>query len=181
MEIPDAEKDAGKEILYQVTQQAFNELLDLLFKEKEDMALERDALKETLDWLQAQEEQELLSEGALPELQEAADPVYDLVHAGLTREQYLAKAVALFGVQVSMLPLSIRKYRLGEGNAKQTMVPCIARLPHGGGFRSVDERALDTFCEHWTKRQQQDGEPLALNWSVHPTDFSKVSFSCILK
>jgi Ca2+-binding EF-hand superfamily protein len=39
MEIPDAERDAGKEILYQVTQQAFNELLDPFFKEKEDFAL----------------------------------------------------------------------------------------------------------------------------------------------
>lgn len=39
MEIPDAERDAGKEILYQVTQQAFNELLDPFFKEKEDRAV----------------------------------------------------------------------------------------------------------------------------------------------
>lgn len=45
MEIPDAEKDAGKEILYQVTQQAFNELLDPLFKEKEDIAVEAAATK----------------------------------------------------------------------------------------------------------------------------------------
>lgn len=45
MEIPDAEKDAGKEILYQVTQQAFNELLDPLFKEKEDLAIEAAATK----------------------------------------------------------------------------------------------------------------------------------------
>ena len=45
MEIPDAEKDAGKEILYQVTQQAFNELLDLLFQEKEDLAVEAAAFK----------------------------------------------------------------------------------------------------------------------------------------
>ncbi|KAK1767023.1 putative ef hand domain-protein [Phialemonium atrogriseum] len=40
MDIPDAERDAGKEILYQVTQQAFNELLDILFKAKEDLAIE---------------------------------------------------------------------------------------------------------------------------------------------
>jgi Ca2+-binding EF-hand superfamily protein len=40
IEIPDAEKDAGKEILYQVTQQAFNELLDPLFKAKEDLAVD---------------------------------------------------------------------------------------------------------------------------------------------
>lgn len=37
--VPEAEKDAGKEILYQVTQQAFNELLDELFKRKEDLAV----------------------------------------------------------------------------------------------------------------------------------------------
>ncbi|KAG6309562.1 hypothetical protein E4U44_006715 [Claviceps purpurea] len=39
MDIPDAERDAGKEILYQVTQQAFNELLDTIFKKSEDVAL----------------------------------------------------------------------------------------------------------------------------------------------
>lgn len=39
MEIPEPEKDAGKDILYQITQQAFNELLDPLFKDREDMAM----------------------------------------------------------------------------------------------------------------------------------------------
>ncbi|KAI0203488.1 hypothetical protein F4808DRAFT_416768 [Astrocystis sublimbata] len=39
MDIPDAERDAGKEILYQISQQAFNELLDALFKKKEDLAV----------------------------------------------------------------------------------------------------------------------------------------------
>ncbi|KAK3489319.1 uncharacterized protein B0T23DRAFT_321330 [Neurospora hispaniola] len=39
MEIPGAEKDAGKEVFYQVVQQAFNELLDRLFKFKEDIAI----------------------------------------------------------------------------------------------------------------------------------------------
>ena len=40
MDIPDAEKDAGKEILYQTTQQAFNELLDPLFEAKENLAFD---------------------------------------------------------------------------------------------------------------------------------------------
>jgi hypothetical protein len=40
MEIPGAERDAGKEIIYLVLQQAFNELLDKLFKEAEDLAVE---------------------------------------------------------------------------------------------------------------------------------------------
>lgn len=39
MDIPDAERDAGKEILYQIAQQAFNEMLDHLFKAKEDLAM----------------------------------------------------------------------------------------------------------------------------------------------
>ncbi|KAI9832585.1 MAG: hypothetical protein M1826_001535 [Phylliscum demangeonii] len=39
-EIPQAEKDVGREIMYQVTQQGLNELLDPLFQEKEDLALE---------------------------------------------------------------------------------------------------------------------------------------------
>ncbi|KAF9698953.1 hypothetical protein EKO04_003199 [Ascochyta lentis] len=39
-EIPEPEKDMGKEVLYQITQQAFNELLDPLFRAREDMAMD---------------------------------------------------------------------------------------------------------------------------------------------
>ncbi|RMJ22301.1 EF hand domain protein, partial [Aspergillus sp. HF37] len=39
-EIPEVERDVGKEILYQFTQQGFNELLDILFKPKEDLLTE---------------------------------------------------------------------------------------------------------------------------------------------
>ncbi|KAF1834162.1 EF-hand, partial [Decorospora gaudefroyi] len=39
-EIPEPEKDLGKEVLYQITQQSFNELLDPLFLEQEDMAMD---------------------------------------------------------------------------------------------------------------------------------------------
>jgi hypothetical protein len=49
MEIQAAEKDAGKEILYQVTQQAFNELLDNLFKEKESQAIKAAESKKDRD------------------------------------------------------------------------------------------------------------------------------------
>ena len=45
-EVPEAEKDAGKEILYQVTQQAFNELLDTIFKPSEDLAVQAKETKE---------------------------------------------------------------------------------------------------------------------------------------
>jgi len=49
MEIPDAERDVGKEVFYQVIQQAFNELLDDLFREKEDLAVEAAETKEDRD------------------------------------------------------------------------------------------------------------------------------------
>jgi hypothetical protein len=48
-EIPDAERDSGKEILFQVTQQAFNELLDPLFKDLEDAAVRAAERKEDLE------------------------------------------------------------------------------------------------------------------------------------
>lgn len=38
-DIPEAERDAGREVLYQVMQQAFNELLDILFLNKEHLAI----------------------------------------------------------------------------------------------------------------------------------------------
>jgi Ca2+-binding EF-hand superfamily protein len=39
-EIPEPEKDLGKDVLYQITQQAFNELLDPLFKDKEENTID---------------------------------------------------------------------------------------------------------------------------------------------
>lgn len=44
-EIPQAEKDYGKEILYQVVEDGMNELLDPLFKQKEDLAMQVYATK----------------------------------------------------------------------------------------------------------------------------------------
>lgn len=57
--LPEAERDAGKEILYQVTQQAFNELLDTIFKPTEDLAIDaaktkqqREKYKDLLDTIE---------------------------------------------------------------------------------------------------------------------------------
>jgi hypothetical protein len=152
-----------------------------LIEEKEDDAMERSALKETLAWLDAQEEQENLAEDLLPDLSEDVDLVRDLMHGGMAGQQFLEVASKLFRVQHSTLPIGIRKYRLGEGNAHQTLVPCIAMLPHQHGFRAIDERALDTYCEAWTRIQSLAGEPLRLGWDAHPTDVNKISFSVVLK
>jgi regulator of replication initiation timing len=152
-----------------------------LIKEKEDLAMERNALRETLTWLDKQANKEQLDESVLPELDEVDDPVRKLVNAGLTGEQYVEQAKVLFRVQESQLPRSIRKYRLGEGNTAIVTVPCIGYMPSGKAFRAIDERALDVFCESWTKRQQLVGEPIRLEWVQHPGDQSKVCFTCVLK
>ncbi|MCJ1233277.1 hypothetical protein MMC14_001232 [Varicellaria rhodocarpa] len=39
-EMPEAEKDVGREVLYQVTQEGLNEMLDPIFKQREDLAIE---------------------------------------------------------------------------------------------------------------------------------------------
>jgi hypothetical protein len=44
-EIPEPEKDLGKEVLYQITQQAFNELLDPLFEDRENDAMDANATR----------------------------------------------------------------------------------------------------------------------------------------
>ena len=151
-------------------------------KEREDRALERSALKETLAWLKGQEEHELLSESAaMPIISEEADEVRDLVEGNLTPTTFISEANRLFRVQESTIPAGIRKHRLGERNAKVETIPVIGRLPHGRGFRAIDERALDAYCKHWNDRQQLQGEPLKLEWSNHPEDINKISFNVILR
>lgn len=152
-----------------------------LIKKKEDNAMKSDALKETMEWLDQQEALEELQENAIPQFRETVDPVADLLSRKLTTEQYLSSSAHVFRIQESIMPLGIRKYRLGEGNAHQTMVPCIGMLPHSRGFRAVDERALDVFCETWNKKQGQEGEPLRLMWSAHPGEVGKISFTCSLR
>lgn len=152
-----------------------------LIKEREDRALERSALKETIAWLKRQEERELLSEAAMPVISIDDDPVRDLVEGKLSPATFIDEANALFRVQESTVPPGIRKHRLGERNARWSTVPVIGRLPHNNGFRAIDERALDMYCEAWNSRQQLQGEPMRLEWSTHPDQVGKVSFNVVLR
>lgn len=50
-EVPEPERDVGKEILYQATKEGMNDLLDTLFKQKEDLLMEaHETRKERLQW-----------------------------------------------------------------------------------------------------------------------------------
>ena len=149
-----------------------------LMEEKDERALERSALTLTLEWLNAHDD---LNESAMPDFHEIIDPVRALLEANLSQEQYIAEAMKLFNVKRSELPKGIRKYRLGEANLRVTLVPCLGSLPHQHGFRAIDERALDKFCESWNDGQALVGEPFVLNWGTHQADASKVNFTVTLK
>jgi hypothetical protein len=153
-----------------------------LIKEREERTLERSALKETLAWLKGQDEHELLSEtAAMPVISDDVDSVRALVEGNLSSSTYIDRANTLFCVQHATIPAGIRKYRLGERNARAEMVPTVGKLPLGHGFRAIDERALDLYCKHWNDRQQLQGEPLKLEWSNHPDNANKISFNVILR
>lgn len=151
-------------------------------KEKEDLALERDALKETLAWLKGQEKRELLNEtAAMPVISEETDPVRELLESNASPSEYIDAANKLFNIRESQLPAAIKKYRLGEENNRRETVPMVGRLPHSRGFRAVDERALDLYTKHWNERQQLRGEPLKLEWNCHPDEAGKIGFQTILR
>lgn len=127
MEIPDAEKDAGKEVLYQVTQQAFNELLDPLFKAKEDLALDAAETKsdreryrhlystsEFEQWATEKEAEEEKKEGAVPPPPPPPPPVsrqpvwptFPEVEVEEVRERPLEELLEATGYSVEATPAS---------------------------------------------------------------------------
>lgn len=154
-----------------------------LIEEREDRAMERSALKETLAYLRTNDSLERgdRNAGAMPIIDLNVDPVRGLVESNLTPVTFIDEANALFNIREATVPPGIRKFCLGERNAKSITVPVIGRLPHGGGFRAIDERALDAYCTHWNDRQQLQGEPLRIGWSNHPDGVGKVSFNVVLR
>lgn len=152
-----------------------------LIEEREDRAMERSALKETLEWLKGQDEHEIMSESAMPVISFDEDPVRDLYEGNLSATTFISQANALFRIKEATVPAGIRKYRLGENNAQSSTMPVIGYLPHKKGFRALDERALDAYCKHWSDRQKLQGEPLQLEWSNHPDAENKISFNVTLR
>ena len=144
-------------------------------KDRDDRVLERDALKETLDVMNS-------SMQRMDEFVEEADPVKSLVVQHLGNEEYIKQANRVFAIKGTQVPSSIKKYRLGESNLRDAKVPVVGTLPHQHGFRAVDERALDMYCECWNKRQEMSSsEPMKIEWYTHPSELGKVGFTTYLK
>ncbi|KAJ1327750.1 Zinc finger ZZ type protein [Microdochium nivale] len=102
----EAEKDAGKEILYQVTQQAFNELLDELFKVKEDLAVraaetreQRAMYRSQLDSIDLQDENSQPARARSPN-RSATRPPLTTLSSHPPREQSLGELLQTSGYTV---------------------------------------------------------------------------------
>lgn len=147
-----------------------------LEKEKEERSMERNALRETAEWLERQSRAKQLREAALPDFVAPVDAVNRVLESGLSDAQIVEVASEVFKVQLMDLPRAIRKYCLGESNSRVIKVPCVGFLPSGRGFRALDEQALDVFCEAWNNRQALVGEPVRVSWFTHPGTIGKISF-----
>lgn len=145
-------------------------------KEREDAVLGEGSLKAIAKRLLREA---YLDDAAMPIIEERADPVADLFESNYSTAQYVEEAEKLFVVRKSTVPAGIKKYRLGEGNHKETLIPVNAKIP-GGIMTVVVENALDRYVDSWNKRQALDGEPYRLSWGPG-VSLDAVSFNLTLK
>jgi hypothetical protein len=145
-------------------------------KEKDDRTLERYALKEIA---------QSLREGLEPELpqlfSEAVDPLETLLHSDVSAAEYVKQANKLFNVRESVMPKSLRKFRVTEGLSGDIKIPCLARVPGNGNVSRLAERALDLYVKNWNMLQAMNGEPVRINWSTNPTKAGMISFNAELR
>lgn len=160
-------------------------LLDAINKqleEKDDRTLERFSLREVAQKLLSEVENDSDdSDLQLPVIDESCDnPVEALLHANCSSNEYVERANELFSIKESIMPRSLRKYRLSEGIRGDLLIPCVGRVP-GKYVDSIDESALDLYVEHWNAVQASNGEPIRIEWSHNPTTQNGVSFNVELK
>jgi len=115
----------------------------------------------------------------MPVIEERNDPVADLFESNYSSSQYVEEAEKIFSVKKSTVPAGIKKYRLGEGSHKETLIPVNAKIP-GGKMSVTVENALDRYVDSWNKRQALEGEPYRLSWGPGAA-LNSVSFNLALK
>jgi hypothetical protein len=163
-----------------IDEQKLLNAVDELLEEKDDLALKRDELKELARRLRDEARDEVMNEAVMPILTEKNDPVADLLESGVSPEAYIKQVNELFNVKETRVPPGLKKFRIGEAKALET-VPMKAWLPHGYGFRVVDEQVLDLYVERWNTRQVLVGEPIRIEWTPHPGEENAVGFKAILR
>jgi len=120
-----------------------------------------------------------LDDAVLPVIEDRNDPAADLVESSLSNSQYIEEAEKVFSIRKASVPAGIKKYRLGEGSHKETLIPVNAKVP-GGKMTVTVENALDRYVASWNKRQALEGEPYRLSWGPGAA-LDSVSFNLTLK
>lgn len=145
-------------------------------EEREERALERNALKELASRL---DEEALMVESTENLYTDHSDAVSSLLESSLSSGEYVKQANKVFQVREAMMPEALKKHNIGERRMLSDVqkIPVKGRLPHGRSPRSLDERALDLYVRHWNALQRQKGEPMKLDWNPHPSDVGAVSFA----
>lgn len=114
------------------------------------------------------------------EEQEEFDEVKDLL-AKRGTIGFMAEAKRVFAVKEVPVSENIMRLSSDRRSLVGVKVPSVGRLPSNESFRSVDERALDMYCESWNSRQKSSDEPLELSWYAHPSKPGMVGFTVRLK
>jgi hypothetical protein len=153
-----------------------------IIDEKENLALERNSLKEAASNLRRQAEvEDVMSTPILEIVEEVEDPVHDMLSAGFTPAQYIERFNELFSVKFVNIPPAFKKFRMGESVTSQLDVPLKATVPGSSIIREVDERALDEYVKNWNTHQALVGEPLKIYWHVDPSGDHSIGFEAILR
>jgi len=153
-------------------------LYDAIMKEleeKDDRTLERYSLKEVAQRLLESDSHEM------PLYTEEIDPSRELLESDVSSAEYVKRAMSVFNVRESVMPRSLRKYRLAEGRQGEIRIPCMGKVPGARGISRVDEQALDRFIKSWNDVQLTTGEPIHIDWSHNPSGLGLVSFNVELK
>lgn len=156
-----------------------DKLLDAIYnciKEREESVLGEGSLKSIAARLLRES---YLDDAVLPIIEDRNDPVSDLLESNYSSAQYVTEAEKLFMVRKSSVPSGIKKYRLGEGSHKETLIPVNAKIPNGKMTVAV-EGALDRYVDSWNKRQALEGEPYRLSWGPGAA-LDSVGFNLTLK
>ena len=191
MEIPDAERDAGKEILYQITQQAFNELLDELFKRKEDLAVRaaetkelREKHRQLLDDFKNQDEDEDEDEKLAKESPESP-PSQQSVGKGPIQQRSLQELLSVSGYTVMSPDVNEPSHVhdnmdfLGQNSEQDLQIsqrkdqPMVTSSTNGSAIDLSDNRdpTMPQFMPNGTPQTTNDND------QKRPTLVSKISSS----
>ena len=121
----------------------------------------------------------LMETAAMPVIESYEDPFSSLLESSISSSEFIERADKILSVKKSVVPAGIKKYRLGEGSNRETLIPVNARVV--GGLNEKTERVLDAYVSHWNNQQSLRGEPYRINWGPHPTALDMVGFNMELK